>query len=64
MSNLPAHSADPEKGRFHQNEYSNGPVVPQFRPLANPGPLGLSAFALTTFVLSLVRLTFTFKLML
>ncbi|KAJ1729939.1 hypothetical protein H4S06_006340 [Coemansia sp. BCRC 34490] len=25
----------------------------QFRPLANPAPLGLSAFALTTFVLSL-----------
>ncbi|KAJ1785844.1 hypothetical protein LPJ59_006052 [Coemansia sp. RSA 2399] len=25
----------------------------QFRPLANPGPLGLSSFALTTFVLSL-----------
>jgi len=28
----------------------------QFRKFANPGPLGLSAFALTTFVLSLINL--------
>lgn len=29
------------------------PAVAQHRVIANPGPLGLSAFALTTFVLSL-----------
>ncbi len=30
--------------------------VPQHRKFANPAPLGLSAFALTTFVLSLINL--------
>jgi len=30
---------------------------PPFRPLANPAPLGLSAFAATTFVLSLINLS-------
>jgi len=57
MSNLATNNngADVEKGRYHQNEYSNAPPVSQFRPIANPGPLGLSAFALTTFVLSLVN---------
>jgi len=29
---------------------------PPFRPLGNPAPLGLSAFAATTFVLSLINL--------
>jgi len=32
------------------------PYTPSFRQFANPGPLGLSAFALTTFVLSLINL--------
>ncbi|RPA74975.1 hypothetical protein BJ508DRAFT_214902 [Ascobolus immersus RN42] len=32
------------------------PYQPSFRKFANPGPLGLSAFALTTFVLSLLNL--------
>lgn len=58
MSTLATNNgADVEKGgRFHhQQEYSAAPPVSQFRQIANPGPLGLSAFALTTFVLSLVR---------
>jgi succinate-acetate transporter protein len=29
--------------------------APQFRPIANPAPLGLCGFALTTFVLSLIN---------
>ncbi len=32
------------------------PSSPQHRKFANPAPLGLSAFALTTFVLSLINL--------
>lgn len=32
-----------------------GPYTPNFRKFANPAPLGLCAFALTTFVLSLVN---------
>lgn len=32
------------------------PYNPPHRQFANPGPLGLSAFALTTFVLSLINL--------
>jgi succinate-acetate transporter protein len=57
MSNIATNNgADVEKGRFHhQNEYQNVAPASQFRPIANPGPLGLSAFALTTFVLSLVN---------
>jgi GPR1/FUN34/yaaH family len=52
---------DVEKGSRSHHEYpSNGPTYAAngtggLRQIANPGPLGLSAFALTTFVLSLVR---------
>ncbi|PVG02118.1 hypothetical protein CPB86DRAFT_780536 [Serendipita vermifera] len=47
---------DVEKGSRVHNEYSApapAPVNSGLRQIANPGPLGLSAFALTTFVLSL-----------
>jgi succinate-acetate transporter protein len=37
-------------------EMQVAPYQPSFRKFANPGPLGLSAFALTTFVLSLLNL--------
>lgn len=56
---------DVEKGGRTHHEYgaSNTTAGPQYvangtgglRQIGNPGPLGLSAFALTTFVLSLVR---------
>jgi len=50
---------DVEKGHAgaYNREYAGagGVPAPQFRKIANPGPLGLSAFALTTFVLSLVN---------
>lgn len=52
-------SNDVEKGRGAHHEYGSTAAAPapgQFRKIANPGPLGLSAFALTTFVLSLVRI--------
>lgn len=39
-------------GSFNPGTYSPG----QQRKFANPAPLGLSAFALTTFVLSLINL--------
>ena len=50
--------SDAEKGRGVHHEYGSVAAAPpaQFRKIANPGPLGLSAFALTTFVLSLVRI--------
>ncbi|TGZ81793.1 hypothetical protein EX30DRAFT_330390 [Ascodesmis nigricans] len=35
--------------------FQPGPYKPSFRKFANPAPLGLCAFALTTFVLSLVN---------
>lgn len=35
--------------------FQPGPYQPSFRKFANPAPLGLCAFALTTFVLSLVN---------
>lgn len=35
--------------------FQPGPYTPSFRKFANPAPLGLCAFALTTFVLSLVN---------
>ncbi|KAF9953814.1 hypothetical protein BGZ70_000112, partial [Mortierella alpina] len=41
---------DREKG--HSSSLSHAPVTPSIKP----GPLGLSAFALTTFVLSLFNL--------
>ncbi|CAG8624604.1 14272_t:CDS:2 [Acaulospora colombiana] len=46
---------DVEKGSRVHNEYPApaAPVNTGLRQIANPGPLGLSAFALTTFVLSL-----------
>jgi succinate-acetate transporter protein len=49
--------SDAEKGRGVHHEYGSVAAAPpaQFRKIANPGPLGLSAFALTTFVLSLVN---------
>ncbi|KAL1957627.1 hypothetical protein VTO42DRAFT_5738 [Malbranchea cinnamomea] len=40
-------------GSFHTPNY---PPPPQPRKFANPAPLGLSAFALTTFVLSLINM--------
>lgn len=42
-------------GYSHPNngQLSAGAAAPAQRVIANPGPLGLSAFALTTFVLSL-----------
>jgi len=49
---------DVEKGRagaHHEYGTSAAAPAPQFRQFANPGPLGLSAFALTTFVLSLIN---------
>lgn len=36
-------------------QFQPGPYTPNFRKFANPAPLGLCAFALTTFVLSLVN---------
>ena len=60
MSNL---RDDVEKGGPSHHEYPSG--APTYaangtgglRQIGNPGPLGLSAFALTTFVLSLVSPT-------
>jgi GPR1/FUN34/yaaH family len=55
---------DVEKGGRSHHEYpSSGPNYVAngtggTRLIANPGPLGLSAFALTTFVLSLVSPTY------
>jgi uncharacterized protein len=37
-------------------DFQPGLYKPQKRGFANPAPLGLSAFALTTFVLSLINL--------
>jgi len=37
-------------------EFQPGPYHPGHRKLANPAPLGLSAFALTTFILSLINM--------
>ncbi|KAF9079627.1 hypothetical protein BGX23_003572 [Mortierella sp. AD031] len=39
----------------HVGDFKHAPHVPS-TPAANPGPLGLSAFALTTFVLSLFNM--------
>ncbi|KAI5786980.1 GPR/FUN34 family protein [Peziza echinospora] len=36
-------------------EFQPGPYKPSFRQFANPAPLGLCAFALTTFILSLIN---------
>jgi len=44
---------DPAEDRAYRAAPSNPPL----RQLGNPGPLGLSAFAATTFVLSLVNLS-------
>jgi succinate-acetate transporter protein len=41
-------------GSVVASRWSNGPSPPN-RKFANPAPLGLSAFALTTFVLSLIN---------
>jgi hypothetical protein len=47
------HDRDLE-GKYPSPSYSNNPVPIYAAPtIANPGPLGLSSFALTTFVLSL-----------
>lgn len=37
-------------------DFQPGLQAPSFRKFANPGPLGLSAFAFTTFVLSLINM--------
>ena len=37
-------------------DYHHNPTRPAFREFANPAPLGLCAFALTTFVLSLINM--------
>lgn len=42
------------EGKYPSPSYNNNPVPIYAAPtIANPGPLGLSSFALTTFVLSL-----------
>jgi uncharacterized protein len=47
---------DPEyTQRAFGGEFQPGLHMPQPRKFANPAPLGLSAFALTTFVLSLIN---------
>jgi len=53
-----------EKGYAHgAHDNAEAPAAyrlasnPPFRPLGNPAPLGLSAFAATTFVLSLINLS-------
>lgn len=64
-SNRPVGERKPEMGDSHQGEtqpttassrigrtVSHVPI-PQYMKLANPGPLGLLAFALTTFALGL-----------
>lgn len=43
-------------GSFHPPAYSQAPVVIEPRKFANPAPLGLCGFALTTFVLSLINM--------
>lgn len=42
----------------HGGEFQPGPHAPvaQLKKIANPAPLGLAAFALTTFVLSAINL--------
>jgi len=49
--------SDIEKGgrTHHDHVASTAAPVSPFRPIANPAPLGLCGFALTTFVLSLVN---------
>jgi len=37
-------------------QYDNDASVPQFRPLADPSPLGFFCFGLPTFLLSLITL--------
>jgi len=50
------HVHDPEyTQRAFGGEFQPGLHMPQPRKFANPAPLGLSAFALTTFVLSLIN---------
>lgn len=49
--NEPTHTHPPFGG-----EMRVAPYTPSFRKFANPGPLGLCGFALTTFVLSLINL--------
>jgi hypothetical protein len=58
------HNDVEKSGRAHLEYPSNtsGPTYAAngtggLRQIANPGPLGLSAFALTTFVLSLINLS-------
>lgn len=45
-----------EPGVVNSHEHLYPSWRPETRKFANPAPLGLSAFALTTFVLSLVNL--------
>ncbi|KAG8807885.1 hypothetical protein FRC18_005335 [Serendipita sp. 400] len=53
-------TSDAEKGTRHHEDFTSSsptpvaPALPQYRQFANPTPLGLCSFALTTFVLSLV----------
>ncbi|KAG8818058.1 hypothetical protein FRC19_010909 [Serendipita sp. 401] len=53
-------TSDAEKGTRHHEDFASSsptpvaPALPQYRQFANPTPLGLCSFALTTFVLSLV----------
>jgi hypothetical protein len=59
----PAHIPLHNTGIVNQNTmlppwggaFQPAPYTPNFRKFGNPAPLGLSAFALTTFVLSLVN---------
>ncbi|KAG9019476.1 hypothetical protein FS842_007845, partial [Serendipita sp. 407] len=52
-------TSDAEKGTRHHEDFASSsptpvaPALPQYRQFANPTPLGLCSFALTTFVLSL-----------
>ncbi|KAG8798810.1 hypothetical protein FRC16_006504 [Serendipita sp. 398] len=55
-------TSDAEKGTRHHEDFTSSsptpvaPALPQYRQFANPTPLGLCSFALTTFVLSLINL--------
>lgn len=57
----PVHNIEKEEAAVYQEpavpsgQLAPSAAIPAQRVIANPGPLGLSAFALTTFVLSLIN---------
>jgi hypothetical protein len=54
LAHIATNASGPRLAAFG-GEFQPGSYAPPNRKFANPAPLGLSAFALTTFVLSLIN---------